>query len=106
MSASTQAIDRRVSRDLRMSGRTGTLEGKEKLAHMANQVALFFGSALPHDEAVVGIADHLNSFWEPRLRRQVVEMACSGGHELGPLVIEAASKLRIPPASTASKNRG
>jgi len=88
-----------------MSGKSGTLEGRDKLAHMANQVALFFGSALPHDEAVVGIADHLNSFWDPWLRRQVAEMVSTGGHGLAPLVIEAAAKLRIPTASATYKKR-
>jgi hypothetical protein len=36
----------------------------DKMVHMANQIALFFAS-YPHDEAVAGVADHINKFWEP-----------------------------------------
>lgn len=72
------------------------LTGKGKLVYMANQIATFFESAMPHDEAVAGIADHLNKFWEPRMRRQLFEIIASGGMGLSPLVIECAAKVRKP----------
>ena len=41
----------------------------DKLVRMANQIAIFLRSK-PHDEALAGIADHINNFWETRLRSQ------------------------------------
>ena len=42
------------------------------MVQMANQIALFFG-ARPHEEAVDAVAEHLRSFWEKRMREQLVE---------------------------------
>ena len=79
-----------------MSHEQGTMAGKEKLVFMANQIAAFFGSAMPQDEAVAGIADHLNKYWEVRMRRQIFEIIDAGGVGLNPLVIEAAAQVRKP----------
>jgi formate dehydrogenase subunit delta len=70
----------------------------EKLVYMANQIASFF-KAMPHDEAVPGIAKHINDFWDPRMRRQFFEMVDAGGDfGFSPLVIEAATTIRRPAA--------
>jgi formate dehydrogenase subunit delta len=61
----------------------------EKMVHMANQIALFF-AGYPQDEAVAGVADHLKKFWEPRMRRQLLDYLASGGADLHPLVVHAA----------------
>lgn len=74
----------------------GTLTGKAKLVYMANQIAAFFGHAVPHDQAVAGTADHFNKFWEPRMRRQLLEVVEAGGTGLSPLVIECAPQIRKP----------
>ena len=42
------------------------------LVRMANQIAGFF-SAYPHDEAVKETLYHLEHFWDPRMRHQLVE---------------------------------
>ncbi len=65
----------------------------DKLAYMANQIASFFRSRA-HDEAVAGIADHISSFWEPRMRTQFFAMMESDAEKFDPLVREAASKVR------------
>lgn len=57
---------------------------------MANQIAQFF-AAYPHEEAVVGVADHLKKFWEPRMRLQLSEYIAKGGAGLHALVLEAAT---------------
>ena len=77
----------------------------EKLVYMANQIASFF-KAMPHDEAVAGVAKHINDFWDPRMRRQFLGIVEAGGPGLSPLVLEAVSKIRKPapvekPASAA-----
>lgn len=63
-----------------------------KLEHMANQIAAFF-AAQPHDQAVAGIASHIRTFWEPRMRRALSDMVAEGGGGLSPLVVEAARAL-------------
>ncbi len=42
----------------------------ENMVHMANQIAQFFAS-YPHEEAVAGVADHIQKFWEKRMRQQL-----------------------------------
>ena len=65
----------------------------DKLVRMANQIATFFESQ-PHDEAVAGVADHINKFWEPRMRAQFFDIIEEGDEGLTPLVIEAAPLIR------------
>ncbi len=65
----------------------------EKLAYMANQIAKFFENQ-PHEQAINGVADHISSFWEPRMRRQFFAMLESDARQFNPLVVEAAKKVR------------
>ena len=65
---------------------------EDKLVRMANQIGQFFKSQ-PHDEALAGIADHLRSFWTPKMRRQIAEHAAAGGAGLDPLTLEAVRRL-------------
>lgn len=67
----------------------------DKLVYMANQIATFFLS-MPHDQAVAGVAKHINDYWEPRMRRQFFEILEAGGTGLMPLVVEASAKIRRP----------
>jgi formate dehydrogenase subunit delta len=67
----------------------------DKLIYMANQIATFFESK-PHAEGVKGVADHINAFWEPRMRRQLFVLLDSGNAGFKPLVVEAASAIRRP----------
>lgn len=68
---------------------------KEKLVRMANQIGTFFASN-PHDEGVAGTAEHINKFWDPRMRRQFFEIVDAGGEGLLPIVMEATTKIRRP----------
>ncbi len=65
----------------------------ENMVHMANQIAAFFAS-YPKEQAVAGVADHLQKFWEPRMRRQITEYVAHGGGGLHELAIEAVKRLR------------
>ena len=62
---------------------------------MANQIGAFFKS-YPHDEAVKEIADHLNRFWEPRMRAAFFRHMAAGGAGLDQLVKDAAGQVRRP----------
>jgi formate dehydrogenase subunit delta len=60
------------------------------LVHMANRIGEFFQAMPDRTEAVEGVAQHLRKFWEPRMRRLLVEhVAAHGHHDLHPLVAEA-----------------
>ncbi|MEP6564285.1 MAG: formate dehydrogenase subunit delta [Mesorhizobium sp.] len=69
----------------------------EKLVRMANQIAAFFHSK-PREEGIAGVAEHINKFWEPRMRRQFFEMLDSGSTEFNELVVAASAKIRRPNA--------
>ncbi|KQT86338.1 formate dehydrogenase subunit delta [Aurantimonas sp. Leaf443] len=65
---------------------------------MANQIATFFRSS-PEAGRTDGIAEHINAFWEPRMRRQLFERVDGGATEgIDPLVLEAMPKIRRPAA--------
>lgn len=67
----------------------------EKLVYMANQIATFFHSK-PHDEAVAGVAAHINNFWEPRMRRQLFALMDEDQGAFDQLVTEALPSIRKP----------
>jgi len=63
------------------------------MVHMANQIAQFF-AGYPHDEAVAGVLGHFKSFWEPRMRRQIIDYVAHGGSGLHALALEAVKQLQ------------
>lgn len=67
----------------------------EKLAMMANQIGIFFASQ-KHGDAVVATADHLQKFWEPRMRKAIIAHLDAGGAGLSPVVRDAVAVLRMP----------
>ena len=60
-----------------------------KLIRMANQIATFFESK-PHELGVAGVAEHINKFWEPRMRKAIVQKMDGGeATDLSPVVRDA-----------------
>ena len=68
---------------------------REKLVRMANQIADFFHTR-PREEGVAGVAEHINKFWEPRMRRQFFEMLDAGTENFDELVVVAAARIKRP----------
>ncbi|MDX8528802.1 formate dehydrogenase subunit delta [Mesorhizobium sp. MSK_1335] len=68
---------------------------REKLVRMANQIATFFHSK-PREEGIAGVAEHINKFWEPRMRRQFFEMLDAGTENFDELVIAASARIKRP----------
>ena len=60
---------------------------------LVNDVARHF-QHLPHDEAVAGVVEHVRSFWEPRMREQLLAAVDGADPFLDPLAVEAAAALR------------
>ena len=46
----------------------------EHLIRMANQIGVFFESMPDRTEALEGMASHLKKFWDPRMRRQFLQL--------------------------------
>jgi formate dehydrogenase subunit delta len=65
----------------------------DKLAYMANQIGKFFAHQ-PHEKAVASIADHLQKFWDPRMRSEI--LAHRNAVQLDPPVREAVELLKAP----------
>ncbi|RUV90672.1 formate dehydrogenase [Mesorhizobium sp. M5C.F.Ca.IN.020.14.1.1] len=68
---------------------------REKLVRMANQIAAFFHSK-PREEGIAGVAEHINKFWEPRMRQQFFEMLDSGTENFDGLVGAASARIKRP----------
>jgi formate dehydrogenase subunit delta len=64
----------------------------DKLVYMANQIGTFFASQGP-EKAVVGTADHIKKFWDPRMRAQIIAHLKAGGAGLDPAVRAAIESL-------------
>jgi formate dehydrogenase subunit delta len=63
----------------------------ENLIRMANRIGQFFEAMPDREEALDGIATHLRKFWEPRMRRQLLELLdrdTSGADEIVVRAIE------------------
>ncbi|WP_173934673.1 formate dehydrogenase subunit delta [Chelativorans sp. Marseille-P2723] len=77
---------------------------RDKLIYMANQIAGFFAT-MKDAEAADGVADHINKFWEPRMRRQLLQIIEEGGTGLKPQVLQAAPKVRRPKQASEEPGR-
>ena len=60
------------------------------LVSMANQIGDFFAAMPDHNEALDGIADHIKKFWDPRMRRALMQhIDQENGQGLNALVRES-----------------
>lgn len=60
------------------------------LIHMANQIGGFFEAMPDREEALSGIAVHLQHFWEPRMRSQLLAYVdAEDGKDLKAIVVSA-----------------
>jgi formate dehydrogenase subunit delta len=65
----------------------------EHLVSMANDIAAFFVKAADQGEAARSVATHLHRYWDPRMRKKIVEHQQSGGAGLSDLAREGVSIL-------------
>jgi len=81
----------------------GMMSNADRLVYMANQIARNF-QAIGHDAAVAATADHIASFWDPRMRAMIgdaLEQPGQGG--MGEVAARAIAMLRdkgAPPPQT------
>jgi formate dehydrogenase subunit delta len=74
----------------------------QRLVHMANQVASFFAS-YPEAEAIDGTANHLRSYWDPRMRREIeAHLKDKAGAGLSHIAMEAVKRMVAKDAAKKS----
>jgi formate dehydrogenase subunit delta len=61
-------------------------------ARMGNDIARQFAH-LPPAEAAEVIARHIETFWDPRMRRELEALVAEGDDSLDPLLVDAAGRL-------------
>jgi formate dehydrogenase subunit delta len=70
----------------------------DKLVYMANQIGKFFAHEA-EDKAVADTADHLQKFWDPRMRKAILVHLATGGAGLDPIALKAIAMLQDTRAS-------
>ncbi len=68
----------------------------DNLVQMANQIGAFFQVYPDREEGLREIANHLQKFWEPRMRRALLaHIDVTGGEGLSEIVRAAVSAHRV-----------
>ena len=75
------------------SAQDGDVMALERIIVMANQIGDFF-SAYPPERRAEGIRNHLRTYWDPRMREELLEHIAAGGAGLALHVVEGAALLR------------
>ena len=78
------------------------MSNQDRLIYMANQIARNFATMDPA-RAADAVADHIASFWDPRMRAQIFELQEKGDERVGPVAAAAITILRqsgAPPHQT------
>ena len=72
----------------------------EKLLRMAHQITTFFES-YPEEQGVAAIAEHINKFWDPRMRTALLAHLNAGGEGLDPTIVKTAPLIKPPNLAAA-----
>ncbi|MET0363113.1 MAG: formate dehydrogenase subunit delta [Sphingobium sp.] len=68
------------------------MSNEERLVYMANQIARNFAT-MGEGRAAAATADHIVSFWDPRMKAQILAQYESGTAALTPIAAEAIAHL-------------
>ncbi|MGH6938335.1 formate dehydrogenase subunit delta [Hypericibacter sp.] len=66
----------------------------DRLVYMANQIAKGF-RLKSEDRAVADTLDHIQKFWEPRMRREILAVLAAGGDGLEPIARKAVEQIKV-----------
>jgi formate dehydrogenase subunit delta len=69
----------------------------EHLVAMANDIGDFFDGEVGPKDSPASIALHLQRYWDPRMRAQIIAHAAQGGSDLNPSALAAVKTLPPPP---------
>ena len=70
----------------------------DKLVRMVNQIAEFFAHEGPL-KAAASTADHLQKFWDPSMRGQIIAVEAGSATGLEPAALAAVKQLPAPAAN-------
>ena len=79
-----------------------THESVEHLVQMANDIGNFFRAEPKREEAIAGIAGHINRYWTPRMRQKILDAVAHGEQGLDDLPRAAMAKVIVTPAQSRS----
>jgi formate dehydrogenase subunit delta len=64
----------------------------DDLVRMVNQICVFF-DPYPEGEAVAGVTEHLQKFWDPSMRNDLLRARQELAQRLHPLAMKALERL-------------
>jgi formate dehydrogenase subunit delta len=76
----------------------GMMGSRDRLIYMADQIARNF-AALGHDNAVKALADHIDHYWDPRMKAQIFEISPTSPASLSLTVAAALAWLQAGPVT-------
>lgn len=82
-----------------MNGDTHVMSTTDRLVYMAHQIARNM-AAMSEEDAVAALAGHLTSYWDPRMKDQMIDIARQEPDRLSTIV--AAAVARLAQGRTAS----
>jgi formate dehydrogenase subunit delta len=59
---------------------------------MVNDIVLNL-NYLPAEQVVTAVADHVKRFWDPRMKRRLIDLVAAESGDLDPVVVAAAQLL-------------
>jgi len=74
----------------------------EKLIRMAEQIAENNSFTPDADVVAAKVADHIQKFWDPRMKARILEYAGSEGAELSEVVRLAVERVRVHTRANAA----
>jgi formate dehydrogenase subunit delta len=65
------------------------------VARLAADIAAQFAHQ-PDEQAASSVATHIRTFWDPRMRSQLMDLVAAGDSDLDPVLVAAAARLQPP----------
>ena len=66
----------------------------DRLIYLANQISKGF-RLKSEERAVADTLDHIQKFWEPRMRREILAVLAAGGDGLEPIARKAVAQIKV-----------
>jgi formate dehydrogenase subunit delta len=64
----------------------------DDLLRMSTQIAQFF-EPYPEADAIAGVQNHIQKFWQPSMRKELLAIHSAGNPPLHPLVVQAVDRM-------------
>ena len=78
----------------------------ENLVKMANNIGEFFSAEPDAEAGIAGVTDHLQRFWETRMRQAIIQHYAAGGAGLSDIARSAVARLAAEQGASAQPGDG